>query len=565
MSNNTALTISHDIAFISEHLESHTAITPKTEEGQLVYQLLAQREESAILIQNMNEAMQQALEFNQQALSYFGLARVPGNPGTVDHAIKSLDCEKWQAFFDKAETVRMLPTRMSSDFKAKIKARDIPPFTEEIVLSTLKSWMQSQYRFIAERIDGVFHALSPEHVTNSPAGFSKKMIISHVAGMKSESKKGRYIDDLRVVIASFQNNENLLKGGNLESSKLFDHLHAKGCFDTDIELDGGAIVCRLFKVGTVHLYIHPDIAFKLNDILAMLYPQAIPAKFRKKSPVRERFFKETIQQTLPPQLITELYEALRTRISRAYVREQFGYRDDIDASLKDSDRYVIHVSEMVENHAMWPELRTLLQLRRLNCRTGNGKNELYAIEYDTKDVAHALLQNGCFPDKKSHQFFATKGQLAADAAAWLLEDDAEGLTYLEPQAGQGDLLRLLPINRKIVGVELSDFNVAIAKAFVPRAKIHHANFLDFAAQSVKYGKTFDRILSNPPYSNGQALHHTQVAAQLLPVGGVMVAVLPTSLKGVSYDGFLAKESEDYHNAFNDAGVSVFLLKLTRSA
>jgi hypothetical protein len=39
---------------------------------------------------------------------------------------------------------------------------------------------------------------------------------------------------------------------------------------------------KAFQKGTAHLEIHPDMAWRLNDILAFLYPMAIPAEHRQK-------------------------------------------------------------------------------------------------------------------------------------------------------------------------------------------------------------------------------------------------------------------------------------------
>ena len=49
-----------------------------------------------------------------------------------------------------------------------------------------------------------------------------------------------------------------------------------------MSVDGGAMRIRVYIKGTAHLEIHPDMAWRLNMILASLYPMAIPAEFRTK-------------------------------------------------------------------------------------------------------------------------------------------------------------------------------------------------------------------------------------------------------------------------------------------
>lgn len=50
---------------------------------------------------------------------------------------------------------------------------------------------------------------------------------------------------------------------------------------------------RLYKKGTAHLEINPEMAAKLNQVLTFLHPNAIPAEFRRK-PVKEQRSKNHI-------------------------------------------------------------------------------------------------------------------------------------------------------------------------------------------------------------------------------------------------------------------------------
>ena len=47
-------------------------------------------------------------------------------------------------------------------------------------------------------------------------------------------------------------------------------------------MDGGALRVRAYLKGTAHLEVHPEMARRLNCILAHLYPMAIPPQFRQK-------------------------------------------------------------------------------------------------------------------------------------------------------------------------------------------------------------------------------------------------------------------------------------------
>ncbi len=61
-----------------------------------------------------------------------------------------------------------------------IRRRKTPAFEPSTVRETLTTLLADRGKFFAQRVDGIFRALSRSHVTNSPSGFRKRMILEGV-------------------------------------------------------------------------------------------------------------------------------------------------------------------------------------------------------------------------------------------------------------------------------------------------------------------------------------------------------------------------------------------------
>ncbi|MFD2274582.1 DUF4942 domain-containing protein [Undibacterium arcticum] len=158
--------------------------------------------------------------------------------------------------------------------------------------------------FFAQKVDGIFRALSGSHVTNQPQGFSKRMIISRAISCYGTTNHDvtNYIHDLRCVIAKFMGRDEPLS--NL-TYKEIDRMNHRTKFGVWHSFDGGAFRVKLFKVGTAHMEVHPDMAWRLNQVLAWLHPMAIPPASRAK-PAKPRKDYPLQQNLLSFKVIHEL-------------------------------------------------------------------------------------------------------------------------------------------------------------------------------------------------------------------------------------------------------------------
>lgn len=88
-------------------------------------------------------------------------------------------------------------------------------------------------------------------------------------------------------------------------------------------LDSGALRVLAYLKGTAHLEVHPDIAWRLNYILAHLYPLAIPPQFCQKP---KKKLKDFVLMSKPlPFAVLEVLAGLKTECHTPIRRNQ---RDD---------------------------------------------------------------------------------------------------------------------------------------------------------------------------------------------------------------------------------------------
>ena len=88
-----------------------------------------------------------------------------------------------------------------------------------------------------------------------------------------------------------------------------------------------------------------------------------------------------------------------------------------------------------------------------------------------------------------------------------------------------------------------------------------ADFIEWARETAEL---FDRVVMNPPYSEGRWRAHTEAAASLVRAGGRLVAVLPASARN-SFElaGFACVWSRVFDNEFAGTSVSVAILSASK--
>ena len=428
------------------------------------------------------------------------------------------------------EQIRSPLGRKKNKHTSEVELPALPDFEEDTVRSTLSSLLASRHKFLAERVDGIFQSLSRSHVTNQPQGFSKRMIIANVGGYQTHG----VINDLRCVIAKFMGRDEPKHGATDPVIKAAGRHNGEW-----MAVDGNSLRIRVYGgVGTAHLEVHPEMAWRLNAILASLYPAAIPSEFREK-PKRKKKVKdfELFDKPLPHAVIAMLAEMRDVterrmpewpeRYDAIPMAKVFGYGDKNKAVQAEAEKVLIAIGAVKVKH-------------------------YWQFDYYPGEVLDQIVCSGCIPDHKSHQFYPTPEVVAL--AAIELADIQPGHVCLEPSAGLGALADLMP---GAVCVEISSLHCVVLKA--KGHNVVEADFLKWRGIC-----QFNRIVQNPPYSEGRWQAHIEHAATMLVTGGRLIAILPASAKGKDVlPGFDLEWSKVYSNEFAGTSVSVVIMTATR--
>jgi hypothetical protein len=438
-------------------------------------------------------------------------------------AVAALNAAYWSKALAMTDVLDCMPQARRDEWNKSITEMKAPDFEEATVRATIQGLLASRTKFFSERVDGIFRGLSGEHVTNSPMGFSKRMILGYVLNEYSsvgQTQAGR-INDLRAVIAKFMGRD---EPKHYASYRLIDTL--KGHWGEWMTIDGGALRIRLYKKGTAHLEVHPDMAWRLNSVLANLYPMAIPSELRQKPKKKTKDF-VMMGRPLPFAVIEIIGELRRERGTNRF---SFGYAGaDNKPAVAEANQVLRSIGGVIDGRGV-------------------------EFDYDPRTVLDEIITSGCIPDQRAHQFYPTPENVAM-AAIELAQIGPEH-TCLEPSAGQGGLADYMPKDRTRC-VEISPLHCKIlkAKGFV----VDQADFL-----ACDYRLPFDRIVMNPPYSEGRWQAHIEAAAGLLTPKGRLVAVLPASARGKNVlPGFVCEWSQVFSNEFAGTSVSVAIVAAVR--
>lgn len=406
----------------------------------------------------------------------------------VERATKALDADFWNRAMDLTDVRECMPQDRRTDWYEQIRKHDTPEFIPDNVIPTFEVLLSSRAKFFAERVDGLFRNLSRSHVTNQPEGFGKRMILSYVLtdfGRSANYEKAGYIHDLRCIIAKFMGRDEPKIAASYTAIN-----HAAEHAGKWVTIDGGAMRLRVYLgVRTGHLEVHPDMAWRLNAVLASLHPAAIPSQFREPPKRKVRDF-ALMQKPLPFEVIGLLQE-LTGKAER--LKLSFGCKPD-----KAQRRRLGEVLAAIG---------------------GVEDGEGWQFDYPPQPVIRQIVVSGCIPDEVSHQFYPTPEHIALQAVEAAQLFGAQSI--LEPSAGLGGLAQFLPPSLTQC-VEVSALHCEVL-----RAKGHAVEQADFLQWR---GGPFERVVMNPPYSEGRWLAHVEHAAGMVKPGGRLVAILPESAR-----------------------------------
>lgn len=477
----------------------------------------------------------------------------PGDLFKLAPALAVLNARYWQRVLDTTDVYAAMPQSRRDEWNKSITDRKTPDFEDATVLATLQRLLGDRKSYFAEKVDGVFRALSGNHKTNLPTGFSKRMILQGVYdGFCSSSRCGT-VADLREVIAKFMGRAPHHYLGTAEIVRYAREYH---CGEW-ISVDGGSLRLRVYKNGNGHLEVHPEMAWRLNCVLASIYPHAIASELRtaprkqpKGWPLYSRPLPFKVLQLLQGGRIDNPVDADQARaqlLQNRYVDERQITPARIASAVHEGWRFAFHFGE--DDGAAADEARHVLE--GLGATRVRGSNT-FDFDYNPRSTIREVVASGCIPDEKAHQYYPTPPEIAARVVA-LAEIGPED-RVLEPSAGQGAIADLLPRGRTVC-VEVSELHAEIL-----RAKGHDCACADFLGWRER---SFDRVVMNPPFASGRWQAHLEHAAALVATGGRLVAVLPASApKRAVLPGWALSWSEEI--PFPGTSISVVILVANRA-
>lgn len=428
-------------------------------------------------------------------------------------ARKALGAEYWQRALASTDVLACMPTARRTEWCKQLQSLDVPDFTADALRSTLAEHLAARASYFAERIDGLFSALSPEHVTNSSAGFGGKLIIGHMVDDDGDPVWTRIplIVDLRVIVARFMGRTDIGEGSSIVDglTRQLIRYARRECCGEWVVVDGGAIEIKLHKSGTCHVRLHAELVWRLNAVLASVHPGAIPESARtrpKRGSVKKMRVIDLVLRPLP----------------FAVVQLLSAHDQDSD-DLGPNEWQGSYGFDRLDKHIRTEVLRTLASIGGVEVTNNPLARACGRVrfDYDPTDVLRELVASGCVPDTKAHQYYPTPPDLAARAVE--LADIGPADVVLEPSAGQGHLAEILPGNLRTTCVEASALHCAILRA--KGLDVLEGDFLKVSPFDIG---PVDRVVMNPPFDRGQWRAHVEHAATFLADGGRLVAILPAS-------------------------------------
>ena len=453
-------------------------------------------------------------------------------------AYAALDAEYWDRVLRLTDVLDCMPQARRDEWHESIREHKTVTFDAPSVFATLAEMLASRQKFFAERVEGIFRSLSGNHVTNSPMGFRQRMILEYVTDQWSftNSSRAGVIADLRKIISRFM-------GRDEPHYETMGHLIQYARRERTgewVTVDGGALRLRCYKKGTAHLEVHPEIAYRLNNVLAYLHPNAIASEHRQRPTKKIREF-ELFSRPLPFAVLAVLMGLQREGgHQRAQVIGpgvwEYGYN-----------------WRKLDKHVRNAVVSVMTSLGGVAASGTDAKtNGAFSFDYNVSSVLNEVVTSGCIPDEKSHQFYPTPSALARQVVA-LAEIEPEHMV-LEPSAGQGGLARLLPTDRTTC-IEVSALHCEILR--VQGFTVHETDFLEW--EPPRALPRFDRVVMNPPFQ-GRWLAHVQHAARTVKLGGRLVAILPTSAASRSVlPGWSCTWSAPIEGAFVGTSIAVVIL------
>lgn len=188
-----------------------------------------------------------------------------------------------------------------------------------------------------------------------------------------------------------------------------------------------------------------------------------------------------------------------------------------DCTIKEN---IVKLPDVQLDRKLYQDVAKSLQL--IGGKWKGGKTMGFVFEENPTDLLAEIAGGEKRNLKKEFQFFATPEKLADQLV--YLADLKQHDTILEPSAGQGAIIKAI---NKVCDVapdcyELMDLNTSILNKSKLYFNIIGADFLK------NNGKTYSKIIANPPFTKNQDIDHLKEMYNCLSRGGRLVCITSES-------------------------------------
>ena len=192
----------------------------------------------------------------------------------------------------------------------------------------------------------------------------------------------------------------------------------------------------------------------------------------------------------------------------------------------------------------------------------SGKIKGFVFKTNPSELLHEIASGEKRNLKKEYQFFPTPEKIADRLIHYALLKNSDVKTILEPSAGQGAIIKAINKVTDIVPdcYELMDINRIILNKSGLRFNLIGNDFLEHE------DKTYDRIIANPPFANGQDIEHFFKMAYFLNDNGILVSIMyPSSFTGTNrkqkhFQDFIAEKDCTVYDIeakeFSESGTNI---------
>lgn len=184
------------------------------------------------------------------------------------------------------------------------------------------------------------------------------------------------------------------------------------------------------------------------------------------------------------------------------------------------EEFVVKLPNVQLDRKIYQEVAKALEL--IGGKRKGGKVFGFVFATDPTDLLEQIAKGEKRNLKKEFQFFATPEKLAEELVylAELKQHD----TILEPSAGQGAIVKAI---NKVCNVipdcfELMDVNVEVLNKSGLALNLVGTDFFNHT------GKTYSKIIANPPFTKNQDIDHLKEMYKCLSKGGRLVCITSES-------------------------------------